>query len=83
MTMALSSRPKGSLSLYSVDVTAFAAGAAIQDDIIATALMARTPRERFPSRSESPKIAFRSWANGGSSVLDIASFIETPPGWIL
>ena len=82
MTTAVSSRPKGILSLYSVAVTAFAAGVAIQDDSIATAQTAKLPRTRLPNGSESPKTAFRSWVDGGSSVFGMANFIAVPSGCI-
>jgi hypothetical protein len=71
MTTAVSSRPKGILSLYSVADWAFAAGVAIQDDSIAIAQMARAP-----------ETAFRSWVDGGSSVFGVANFIEAPSVWV-
>src|SRR6185295_5801438 len=83
MTMALSSRPSGSLNLYSFDTTASAVGAPIQNDSIATAQTARLPSTRLPSRSESPKIGFWNWVDGARSVLGLGSFIATPPGCIL
>ncbi|TKS58121.1 MAG: hypothetical protein EWM73_03616 [Nitrospira sp.] len=67
ITTAVSSRPKGILSLYSVADWAFAAGAATQEDRIATAQMARPP-----------KTAFRRWVDGDSSVSVVAGFIAAP-----
>jgi hypothetical protein len=71
MTTAVSSRPKGILSLYSAAAWALAAGAAIQDNSIATAQIARTSTTTF-----------RSWVDGGSSVFGMADFIGTPSVWV-
>src|SRR5437016_5845437 len=91
MTTAVSSSPKGILSLYSVADSAFAAGfssvaasasVAIQDDCIVTAQMARTLRRLLPNRREPLKTAFGGWVDGGSSVIDVASFIASPSVWL-
>src|SRR2546428_6071642 len=64
ITTAVSSRPNGILSLYSVADWAFAAGVAVQGDSTITAQMARAP-----------ETAFRSWFDGGSSVFGVVNFI--------
>ena len=87
ITTAVSSRPKGILSLYSVADSAFAAGfssvaasasVAIQDDSTVTAQMARTPRRLLPNRRQPPKTAFGGWVDGSSSAFSAAGFIAAP-----
>src|SRR4026207_57257 len=65
MTTALSSKPKGILSLYSVAVAA-------RGDNIATELMAKAPRKLLRNRDEPPSTGCRS------SLFGTAGFIVGP-----